>query len=374
MPADGQVVKQADAAKYSSRVLQLLRDVDQAIIDYGLIEASLLFIMKGNAAAAAGLGIAHLPLDGAVLIFLPGMGEITKLNERLRENGAFRSLHVIPLHSEFSSKDQKQIFEPPPAGKRKVVLATNIAETSITIEDVTVVIDTGRVKEMRYDGQKRLAVLEETWVSQASGVQRMGRAGRTRPGVAFRLYSRALHDTLFKAQTTPEIRRVPLEDLILQIELLQLGTPEVFLSKAVTPPKPTAIAAALLNLHELAAIEPNGQGGLMLTPLGFHLSMLPIDVRLGKMLVYACVLQCVEPILTIAATMSNKSPFQAPFGKQQQADAAKRRVAGPGEMSDHLMWWRAYEGYGARFRAEIYTRGSVIEFHAFVPLEALACV
>ena len=130
------------AAKYSSRTLQLLRDVNQATIDYGLLEATLLFIMKGDGAAAKGLGVEDLPVDGAVLVFLPGINEITKLMDRLRTNGAFRSLHVVPLHSRLSSRDQKLIFQPPPPGKRKVVIATNIAETSITISDVTAVIDT----------------------------------------------------------------------------------------------------------------------------------------------------------------------------------------------------------------------------------------
>lgn len=139
---ESHMVAPEDVAKYSSRTLQLLRDVNQATIDYGLLEATLLFIVKGDRSAAEGLGVKDLPVDGAVLVFLPGINEITKLSDRLRTNGAFRSLLVVPLHSSLSSRDQKLIFAPPPSGKRKVVLATNIAETSITIADVTVVIDT----------------------------------------------------------------------------------------------------------------------------------------------------------------------------------------------------------------------------------------
>eukprot|EP00729_Bicosta_minor_P018804 gene18804-3969_t len=207
---------------------------------------------------------------------------------------------------------------------------------------------------MRYDGVKRMGILEETWVSQASGIQRCGRAGRVSRGACFRLFSRGLYSSLAK-QTTPEIKRVPLEDLILQIELLNLGSPRDFLTRAVTPPKDAAIAAALNNLLELSAVEPAvgaGNGGrsggskLQLTPLGFHLALLPIDVRLGKMLIFASLFECLDPVLTIAATMSNKSPFAAPFGKQQQADAAKRRFA-RGSMSDHFAWVNAYDGWVA---------------------------
>ena len=195
-----------------------------------------------------------------------------------------------------------------------------------------------------------MGILEETWVSQASGIQRCGRAGRVARGVCFRLFSRGLHDGLAK-QTTPEIKRVPLEDLILQIELLELGTPRDFLARAVTPPKDAAIAAALNNLLELSAVEQVEGGGmsgyrLQLTPLGFHLALLPIDVRLGKMLIFASLFECLDPVLTIAATMSNKSPFSAPFGKQQQADAAKRRFS-RGSMSDHFAWVNAYDEWVA---------------------------
>ena len=107
---------------------------------------------------------------------MPGIMEIQKLNERLQANHA---LHVVPLHSSLSSQSQKLIFNKAPPGLRKVVLATNIAETSITIDDVTVVVDTGRVKEMRYDGLRRMGILEQTWVSQASATQRAGRAGES---------------------------------------------------------------------------------------------------------------------------------------------------------------------------------------------------
>lgn len=147
-------------------------------------------------------------------------------------------------------------------------------------------------------------------------------------------------------QTTPEIKRVPLEELILQIELLQLGDPKHFLSRALTPPKTNAVLAALQNLVELSAlsIDEASTGKVTLTPLGFHLASLPIDARLGKMLIFASIFQCLDPVLTIAATMSVKSPFTAPFSKQEQADHAKRRFAQE-ELSDHFAWWHAYDEF-----------------------------
>ena len=330
-------------ASYSNATQKVLREFDQSVIDYELLEDTVNYLSTASRARGGRAnGAPDIPEDGAILVFMPGIMEIQKLSDRLRANP---DLYIVPLHSSLSSQDQKKIFSSPPRGQRKVVLATNIAETSITIDDVAVVVDTGRVKEMRYDGLRRMGILEQTWVSQASATQRQGRAGRVRNGCCVKLFSRSMNARMAE-QTTPEIKRVPLEELILQIELLELGDPTSFLMRALTPPKPNAVRAALQNLVDLSAlsIDDASTAKVALTPLGFHLASLPLDARLGKMLIFASIFKCLDPVLTIAATMSVKSPFVAPMSKQEQADKAKRRFARE-ELSDHFAWWHAYDEF-----------------------------
>ena len=133
---------------------------------------------------------------------------------------------IHALHSQLSTSDQQAIFRRAPKGTRKIVVSTNIAETSITIDDVVYVVDAARVKENRYDADRGLATLEEVFVSRAAARQRRGRAGRVRPGVAFHLVTRLAHDGEFDAYPQPEILRTSLEDLVLQILVLDLGDPK----------------------------------------------------------------------------------------------------------------------------------------------------
>lgn len=171
---------------------------------------------------------------------------------------------------------------------RKVVVATNIAETSITIEDVVYVVDAGRVKENREDEVAQMMTLVECWVSHASAKQRRGRAGRVRPGLSFHLFSSYTHDNKMDAYTLPEMLRVRLDDLVMQILLLDLGEPADFLQKAVDPPSKLAVTNSLRLLQGLSAVEvesskdKEGIGKSYLTALGFHLSVLPVEARVGK--------------------------------------------------------------------------------------------
>lgn len=165
----------------------------------------------------------------------------------------------------------------------------------------------------RSNPDKRMAHLCETWCSQASVKQRRGRAGRTREGVCYKLFSRQVHEDVMAPYQLPEIKRVPLEDLTLQI-LLKGSQPAAFLSKALDPPAPEAIRAAVHNLHELGAIATTTttgeSGGTLscetavqceLTPLGFHLAHIPVEPRVGKMLIFGCIFGVLPPLLTIAA-------------------------------------------------------------------------
>ena len=280
--------------------------------------------------------------EGAVLVFMPGMFEISSLCAALTSDSLLAPrLRVLPLHGSLSSSDQLRVFDRPPRGVRKVVVSTNVAETSITIDDIVYVIDSGRAKENRYDSVNRLPQLVDTWISIANRRQRRGRAGRVRPGEAFYMYTRERGVQMAPFQPA-EMLRVPLHELCLQIKLLELGEIETFLAKAIEPPSAHAVKEAITTLAEVQALD--SEAAQLLTPLGHHLATLPVDVRIGKMLLFSCMLRCLQPVLIIAASLSLRSPFVEPFEKREQAKASRLRFAAD-LRSDHLAMLRAYEGF-----------------------------
>jgi ATP-dependent RNA helicase DHX57 len=206
---------------------------------------------------------------GAVLVFLPGLMEISKAHQAASSNPVINNAtgggrYLIGLHSSLASTDQNLVFDRPPPGVRKIVFATNIAETSVTIEDVVHVVDTGRVKETGFDVASRMAQLLEGWVSKASARQRRGRAGRTQAGQLWRLFTRATFAT-FPEASPPEIQRVPLEGLCLQVQLQRMsGGVAGFLSRALQAPEPEAVRGAVRNLVRIGALNDKEN----LTPLG----------------------------------------------------------------------------------------------------------
>ena len=317
---------------YLDGVRHALRAMDQSVINYDL--------------AAKLIEHVCVSMDpGAILVFMPGLAEISKLHDACSSNPAIRDAtggakYLIGLHSSLSTSEQKVIFEHPPFGTRKVVIATNIAETSITIDDVVYVIDSGKCKENGYDPNTRMQLLLERWVSRASAKQRRGRAGRVAAGRCFRLYTRLYHDAGFAEHTLPEIKRVPLEGLCLQIQLQKMaGGIAGFLGKALEPPKSDAVTSAVKTLKQIGALNEKEN----LTALGQHLATLPVDVRVGKMLLYGAVLGCLSPVLTIAAVLGGRAPFVAPLEKRDEADAAKRMFAE--DQSDHLTCLNAYTAW-----------------------------
>eukprot|EP00611_Tribonema_gayanum_P030943 TRINITY_DN8773_c0_g1_i1.p1 TRINITY_DN8773_c0_g1~~TRINITY_DN8773_c0_g1_i1.p1 ORF type:complete len:501 (+),score=148.95 TRINITY_DN8773_c0_g1_i1:576-2078(+) len=239
-----------------------------------------------------------------------------------------------------------------PPGRRKVVVSTNIAETSITIEDCTHVIDTGRVKEMRYNPGTHMSSLVEVWTSQASAKQRAGRAGRVRPGTCWRLFPAQFHATAMPEHTLPEMLRCPLEELVLQTLILEIGDPASVLARAVQPPPEKMLHAALRNLYELEAVKVAPDTlETSLTPLGYHLAHLPMDARVGKLLIMGALLRCLDPVLTVAAALSSKTPFVRPMGSAAEAAATdvRKRFAG-GNCSDSLAVVAAYKAWDAECR------------------------
>nr|XP_033502302.1 3'-5' RNA helicase YTHDC2 isoform X2 [Epinephelus lanceolatus] len=286
--------------------------------------------------------------DGAVLIFLPGYDEIVALRDRiLYDDKRFSTIseryQVFTLHSDMQTLDQKKAMKPSPPGVRKIILSTNIAETSITINDVVFVIDSGKVKEKSFDTLSRVSMLKRVWISKASALQRKGRAGRCQSGICFHLFSRLRFNNMQEFQV-PQLLRMPLQELCLQTKLLAPSYCPVaeFLSKAPQPPAGHAIRSAVQMLKTIDAMDQYED----LTDLGYHLADLPVEPHLGKMVLCAVVLKCLDPILTIACTLAYRDPFVLPAqGSQKKAALLCRKWFTSNTLSDHMALLRAFQAW-----------------------------
>ncbi|KAL3693342.1 hypothetical protein R1sor_006993 [Riccia sorocarpa] len=320
----------AEYRRYSRGTQLSLKAWNGDELDLGLVEATIEHICERESE------------EGALLVFLTGWDDISKLMDRLKTNSALRDparYLLLPLHGSMPTINQREIFQPPPRGVRKIVLATNIAETSITIDDVVYVIDCGKAKETSYDALNKLACLLPSWISKASAHQRRGRAGRVRAGVCYHLYPKLVYDEMPRFQL-PEILRTPLQELCLQIKSLGLGSICSFLSKALQPPEPIAVQNAIDLLKTIGALDDKED----LTPLGSHLAKLPVDPKVGKMLLMGAVFQCLGPALTIAAALAHRDPFVLPIERKEEADESRRRFAGESQ-SDHIALLQAYDAW-----------------------------
>jgi len=279
---------------------------------------------------------------GAVLVFLPGTKDIEDAERALRAPPFAQLLRgaaeIMPLHGSLSTDEQNRVFRKPAGGLRKVVLATNVAESSVTIDDVVYVVNTGKLKEKRYDLATGVSSLQSQWASAANNKQRRGRAGRVRPGMCVNLFlpERA---RLLPPFQTPEMLRVPLDELCLTVKSLQLGRCADVLAEALQPPDPAAVGKAVDGLRSLGALD----GAEALTPLGRSLAQLPLEPRVGKMLVLAGALGVLEPALTIAACAACRDPFFRPLARREAADAARLRLGGAGACSDHMVLANTFE-------------------------------
>ena len=279
--------------------------------------------------------------EGAVLIFCPGWFEIGELIKRLGSGPSAHRYKLYPLHSRMPTAEQREIFQPPPPGLRKIIVSTVIAETSVTVEDVVFVVDPGRTKLTCLNEASLVSALRTGWYSKASGLQRRGRAGRCREGVWFRLYS-SLQWAALDEYSLPEMLRTPLDELCLEIGSLRLGPPQRVLAKALSPPPPETVAHAIASLHVLGALAD--EEGARLSTLGVALARLAVHPKLGKLLLLSSLFRCVQPLLTVCAGLGYKSPFLCPLGKEREADQAKRDLAG-GSGSDHIALVRALDGW-----------------------------
>ncbi|KAI1503554.1 P-loop containing nucleoside triphosphate hydrolase protein [Biscogniauxia marginata] len=282
------------------------------------------------------LDLHHNNKKGGILIFLPGVAEINRMVNQLR---AVPSFQVLPLHASLDTREQRRVFSSAPPGKRKIVVATNVAETSITIDDIVAVIDTGRVKETSFDPQNNMRKLEETWASRAACKQRRGRAGRVQAGKCYKMYTESLEARMAE-RPEPEIRRVPLEQLCLSVRAM--GTRDIsgFLARTPTPPADAAVENAIKMLQRMGALD-----GDELTALGQQLAMIPADLRCGKLMVYGAIFGCLDESTTIAAILSTKSPFLSPPDKRDLAKEARMRFSrGDGDLLTDL---RAFQQWSS---------------------------
>uniref|UniRef100_A0AAV1TC94 RNA helicase n=1 Tax=Peronospora matthiolae TaxID=2874970 RepID=A0AAV1TC94_9STRA len=338
------------AEKYSESTLLALERIDPSVVNYELIQALVEHI-------ASEMDLLSVSKEGgqrssaSVLVFLPGLQEITTLldmlggSRLLRHDQHGREFELLPLHSSLSSQEQQLIFRQRP-GVVRVIAATNIAETSLTIDDVKVVIDTGRVKQMSHDAQRRTNMLDEIWVARANAKQRAGRAGRTSGGSCFRLFPQSVFHSVMLEQPVPEIQRAPLTSLCLQIKTFGAGGNEQkggcgeFLQACLDPPDDVSIRNALEELFEIGALKREDEA---LTELGAHLARLPVDVKVGKLLLLGAIFGVFDAASTCAAVLETKSPFVAPFGRQTETKQARRKFAVGA--SDLLTDVNAYEAW-----------------------------
>lgn len=244
--------------------------------------------------------------EGSLLLFLPGQGEIRQLQARLEEQLTAPDLIIAPLYGELSLSQQRRAIEPAPAGKRKLVLATAIAETSLTIEGINVVIDSGLSRLARFDPASGMTRLHTTRVSAAAATQRAGRAGRLAPGVCYRLWSRGQQEQLTPF-TPPEILQADLAPLALQ--LLRWGVDNPHELRWLNPPPPAPWQQALELLAELGATEPVG-AGLTLTTHGERLAQLPAHPRLAHLLLTGARHGLLSLAADLAALLSERDPLR----------------------------------------------------------------
>ncbi|MGN6650379.1 ATP-dependent RNA helicase HrpA, partial [Trinickia sp.] len=272
--------------------------------------------------------------SGDVLVFLPGEREIREAAEALRKHHPPHT-EILPLFARLSAEEQARVFKP--SNARRLVLATNVAETSLTVPGIRYVVDTGLARVKRYSYRNKVEQLQVESISQAAANQRAGRCGRVADGVCIRLFEEAEFQGRPRF-TDPEILRSSLAAVILRMKSLHLTEIESF--PFIEPPPGRAIADGYQLLAELGAVDEDNA----LTPLGRELARLPLDPRVGRMILAARDQHALAEVLVIASALSVQDPRERPADAQEQADEAHRRFAD--ERSEFLQWLRIWKWFG----------------------------
>lgn len=273
---------------------------------------------------------------GDTLVFLPGEREIRDATDLILGR-KLPDTKVLPLFARLAGGDQQEVFRPRPA-MRRVILATNVAETSLTIPDIRSVVDAGLARVNRYDPRSGIERLQVEPVSKAGARQRRGRCGRVSEGVCVRLYSEEELEER-PDYTDPEIRRCNLAGVVLQMEHLGLGDPLKF--PFVDPPQPKRVAQAYQTLEEIGAIRKRGG----LTEVGHDLARIPVDPRVGRLLVEAGREDCLREALVVASALSVQDPRERPQDRLEAADRAQAKFQDPrSDFTGWLRWWHALDG------------------------------
>ncbi|XP_058826729.1 dosage compensation regulator isoform X2 [Topomyia yanbarensis] len=291
-----------DERRYSIQTKNSMARLSESEVSFELIECLLNYIESQN-------------VPGAVLVFLPGWNLIFALMKYLQSKPQFSGSKciILPLHSQLPREDQRKVFSHY-GNVRKVILATNIAETSITIDDIVYVIDICKARMKLFTSHNNMTSYATVWAARTNLEQRKGRAGRVRPGKCFTLCSRARFEKLDE-HMTPEMFRTPLHELALSIKLLRLGSIGQFLSKAIEPPPLDAVIEAEVMLKEMKCLDAAEE----LTPFGKILARLPIEPKLGKMMILSTLFGVCDPIATLAA-------YSGTFSEIFQLDIGQRRL------------------------------------------------
>eukprot|EP01119_Soliformovum_irregulare_P003637 TRINITY_DN1444_c0_g1_i6.p1 TRINITY_DN1444_c0_g1~~TRINITY_DN1444_c0_g1_i6.p1 ORF type:complete len:699 (-),score=229.14 TRINITY_DN1444_c0_g1_i6:119-2131(-) len=273
------------------------------------------------------LKIHEIEEPGDILVFLTGQSEIeracsaikTKVEKLFEKKPELWDLLVLPLYAALPPADQVKVFEPAPEFHRKVVIATNIAETSLTVEGIVYVVDPGYVKQKGFNPRTGMESLDVVSISQVAAAQRAGRAGRTRPGKCYRLYTKSTFDMLDHV-TVPEIQRSNLANTVLTLKAL--GIQDVIGFDFLDPPDPFLLVQAMKHLLFLGAVDENGR----ITPMGTQMSSFPLEPSYSRMLIESVNLKCSQDILSLIAMMSVENLFYRPNGKKQQEEADEQRT------------------------------------------------
>ncbi len=295
--------------------------------------------------------------DGDILVFLPGEREIRDTAEHLRKyqgrSTKLKHIEVLPLFARLSIEDQQKIFRP--HSSRRIVLATNVAETSLTVPGIKYVIDAGLARMNRYSTRAKVEQLQIEKISQAAAKQRAGRCGRVSDGICVRLYS----ETDFDGRpefTEPEILRSSLASVILRMAALRLG--EVADFPFIEPPSSRLIADGYLLLQELGAVDSKRQ----ITEIGVQLAKLPLDPRVGRMILAAKRENCLSEILIIASVLSMQDPRERPMDKREAADNAHSKFAAEG--SDFMSYLKIWDFYDNALKTKKSNRDLLNQCHA----------